>query len=197
MALPAADEIPIARAASDRLAERPARTRNCNSLSAIIFEGRLKEDRSLGPSFSAVKPSQLLCSIQSSESRQESRHQTAQHYGQLIEVLAPQGRFASIDDPATLDAMPLKRKSISLHWEMMFTRPLFETPDMQRQHDILNRVSELVNAGTIRTTLAEHFGRIDAANLRRADVLIESGHSKGGICARGLLKAKRCWPERP
>ena len=93
--------------------------------------------------------------------------------------------------------MPLKRKSISLHWEMMFTRPLFETPDMQRQHDILNRVSELVNAGTIRTTLAEHFGRIDAANLRRADVLIESGHSKGGICARGLLKAKRCWPERP
>ena len=86
----------------------------------------------------------------------------------------------------TLDAMPLKRKSISLHWEMLFTRSLFETPDMQRQHDILNRVSELVNAGTIRTTLAEHFGRIDAANLRRAHALIESGHSRGKIVLEGF-----------
>ena len=67
-----------------------------------------------------------------------SLSQTEQHYRQLIEVLAPQGRFALIDDPAILDAMPLKRKSISLHWEMMFTRPLFEASDIQRQHDILN-----------------------------------------------------------
>ena len=115
-----------------------------------------------------------------------SLSQTEQHYRQLIEVLAPQGRFALIDVPANLDAMPLKRKSISLHWEMMFARPLFETPDMQRQHDILNRVSELVDAGTIRTTLAEHFGRIDAANLRRAHALIESGHSRGKIVLEGF-----------
>ena len=107
-----------------------------------------------------------------------SLSQTEQHYRKLIEVLAPQGRFALIDDPATLDAMPLKRKSISLHWEMMFTCSLFETLDMQRQHDILNRVSELVNAGTIRTTLAEHFGRISAVNLRRAHALIESGQPR-------------------
>ena len=68
----------------------------------------------------------------------------------------------------------------------MFTRSLFETPDMHRQHDILNRVSELVTAGTIRTTLAEHFGRIEATNLRRAHVLIESGHSRGKIVLEGF-----------
>ncbi|GLU35143.1 zinc-binding alcohol dehydrogenase family protein [Trinickia caryophylli] len=111
---------------------------------------------------------------------------TDQHYGEIVEALAPQGRLAVIDDPAVLDAMPLKRKSISLHWELMFTRALFETPDMIRQHDILERVAALIDAGTLRTTLAEHFGRIDADNLRRAHAVIESGRARGKIVLEGL-----------
>ena len=111
---------------------------------------------------------------------------TGQHFGQIVESLAPQGRFGLIDDPAQLDVMALKRKSISLHWELMFTRALFETPDMQRQHEILNRVAELVDAGTLRTTLGEHFGAIDAANLRRAHAVIESGKARGKLVLEGF-----------
>ncbi|WP_369958708.1 zinc-binding alcohol dehydrogenase family protein [Pseudomonas benzenivorans] len=112
---------------------------------------------------------------------------TDQHYAQLVEVLAPQGRLALIDDPAQpLDIMPLKRKSLSLHWELMFTRSLFQTLDMIEQHRLLERVAELIDAGVLKTTLGEHFGRIDAANLRRAHVLLESGKARGKIVLEGF-----------
>lgn len=113
--------------------------------------------------------------------------QTDQHYAQLVEALAPQGRLALIDDPEQpLDIMPLKRKSLSLHWELMFTRSLFETADMIEQHRLLQRVAELVDAGTLHTTLGEHFGSINAANLRRAHTLLESGTAKGKIVLAGF-----------
>lgn len=108
------------------------------------------------------------------------------HYPQIVEALAPQGRLGVIDDPATLDAVPLKRKAISLHWELMFTRSLFGTPDMIRQHEILERVAALIDDGTLQTTLGEHFGTINAANLRRAHALIESGRSRGKIVLEGF-----------
>jgi zinc-binding alcohol dehydrogenase family protein len=103
---------------------------------------------------------------------------TDQHFAQIVEVLAPQGQLALIDDPATLDAVPLKRKSISLHWELMFTRSLFQTADMIRQHELLQRVAQLIDEGVLRTTTGEHFGGINAENLRRAHALLESGKAK-------------------
>ena len=112
--------------------------------------------------------------------------QTDQHFSQIVSALIPQGKLALIDDPVKLDVMPLKRKSISLHWELMFTRPLFKTPDMVRQHEILERVSQLVDAGTLKTTLAEHFGQISAENLRRAHALVESGKARGKIVLEGF-----------
>lgn len=112
--------------------------------------------------------------------------QTDRHYEQIIESLKPQGRLGLIDDPATLDVVPLKRKSLSLHWELMFTRSLFETPDMIEQHHLLQRVSQLVDQGVLRTTLGEHFGTINAANLRRAHALLESGKAKGKIVLEGF-----------
>lgn len=111
---------------------------------------------------------------------------TDMHYAQIVEVLKPQGRLAVIDDPDTLDAMPLKRKAISLHWELMFTRSMFQTEDMQRQHDILTKVSELLDDGTLRSTLGEHFGKINAQNLRKAHALIESGKARGKIVLEGF-----------
>ncbi|MFJ7885556.1 zinc-binding alcohol dehydrogenase family protein [Pseudomonas sp. NPDC096917] len=112
--------------------------------------------------------------------------QTDQHLDQLVEALAPQGKLALIDDPKALDITKLKRKSLSLHWEFMYTRSLFETPDMIEQHNLLNRVAELIDAGTLRTTVGEHFGTINAANLRRAHALLESGKSKGKIVLEGF-----------
>ncbi len=111
---------------------------------------------------------------------------TDQHYAQIIEVLAPQGQLGLIDDPGQLDVMALKRKCASLHWEFMFARPLFQTPDMQQQHVLLNRVAGLVDAGVLRTTLGERYGRIDATNLRRAHALLESHRAKGKIVLEGF-----------
>lgn len=108
------------------------------------------------------------------------------HLEDLVELLAPQGRFGLIDNPAPLDASPLMRKSLSLHWEMMFTRPLFQTADIAEQGKLLAEVSRLVDAGTLKTTLAEHFGTINAANLKRAHALIESNRAKGKIVLEGF-----------
>ena len=111
---------------------------------------------------------------------------TAQHYPQLVEILAPQGKLALIDDPQTLDIVPLKRKSVSVHWEFMFTRSMFDTADMGRQHAILDRVAQLIDDGVLRTTLGEHYGRIDAASLRRAHALLESNAARGKVVLEGF-----------
>ncbi|GAA5166546.1 zinc-binding alcohol dehydrogenase family protein [Viridibacterium curvum] len=111
--------------------------------------------------------------------------QTDQHIAQIVEALAPQGRFGLIDDPAPFDIKLLKRKSISLHWELMFTRAIFQTEDMIAQHRILEELAKLVDAGRIRSTLGEHFGSINATNLRRAHALLESGKAKGKIVLEG------------
>ncbi|MNN17201.1 Zinc-type alcohol dehydrogenase-like protein [compost metagenome] len=91
-----------------------------------------------------------------------------------------------IDDPESLDVMPLKRKSLSLHWELMFTRSLYETPDMIEQHHLLNRVSDLIDQGILKTTVGEHFGAINAANMRRAHALVESGKARGKLVLEGF-----------
>lgn len=111
---------------------------------------------------------------------------TDTHFEQAVEALAPQGRFGLIDDPQPIDVRLLKRKSASLHWELMYTRSLFQTPDMIEQHRILTVVSRMVDAGEIQTTVAEHYGRIDATNLKRAHALIESGRSIGKVVLEGF-----------
>jgi zinc-binding alcohol dehydrogenase family protein len=111
---------------------------------------------------------------------------TDSHFTQLIEALRPQGKLALIDDPKSLDVVPMKRKALSLHWELMFTRSLFETPDMIKQHELLNRVADLIDQGVLKTTLGEHFGTINAANLRRAHAVVESGKAKGKIVLEGF-----------
>ncbi|MCP4821272.1 MAG: zinc-binding alcohol dehydrogenase family protein [Shimia sp.] len=111
---------------------------------------------------------------------------TDRHYADIVELIAPQGRFGLIDDPDGLDAMPLKLKAISLHWEMMFTRSLFGTADMDAQRDLLNEVADLVDAGTLRTTVTDVAGKIDAATLKKVHALIESGTAKGKIVLEGF-----------
>ncbi|MGC9742491.1 Zinc-type alcohol dehydrogenase-like protein [Pseudomonas sp. IsoF] len=106
---------------------------------------------------------------------------TDTYLAQLVEVLRPQGKLALIDDPAQLDVVPLKRKSLSLHWELMFTRSLYKTEDMIKQHQLLERVSKLIDDGVLKTTVGEHFGTINADNLKRAHAVIESGKARGKI----------------
>lgn len=111
---------------------------------------------------------------------------TDEHIDDIVSIIAPQGKVGLIDDPASMDIKPFKTKSVSLHWELMFTRSLFETDDMIEQHRLLGRVADMVDKGKIRTTLAQHFGSINAENLLRAHVLLESGKSRGKIVLSGF-----------
>ena len=112
--------------------------------------------------------------------------QTDRHFPAIVEVVAPQGKVGLIDDPEPIDVRLLKRKSASLHWELMFTRSLFATPDMEAQHRLLDEVAGLVDGGVLRTTLAETMGAVTAANLKRAHALIESGRAKGKVVLEGF-----------
>ncbi|MFT6899835.1 MAG: zinc-binding alcohol dehydrogenase family protein [Paraglaciecola sp.] len=112
---------------------------------------------------------------------------TDQHFDQLVEVLAPQGKLALIDDPQEpIDIKKLKLKSLSLHWELMFTRSMFKTADMQQQHHLLNSVGDLIDKGILKTTFGENYGAINATNLKRAHAHIESNQAVGKIVLEGF-----------
>jgi NADPH2:quinone reductase len=110
---------------------------------------------------------------------------TDQHYKGIADIIAPQGRFGLIDDPAEFNVAVFKGKAVSVHWELMFTRSTFQTPDMIAQNRLLNDVADLIDKGVLRTTLDQTFGTINAANLKRAHALLESGTSRGKIVLEG------------
>ena len=111
---------------------------------------------------------------------------TDQHLDSIMEVIKPQGKLALIDDPASFDILKLKRKSISLHWEFMYTRSMFQTDDMIAQHQLLSELATLVDNGTIKTTLGEHLGKINVANLIKAHGILESHKARGKLVLEGF-----------
>ena len=112
---------------------------------------------------------------------------TQEHWPELVQAIAPQGRICVIDDPSEpLDARPLKARCASLHWEAMFARSSFETPDMIEQGRLLDEVAALVDQGLLRTTHAATLGRIDAATLREAHACVESGRTIGKVVLEGF-----------
>lgn len=112
--------------------------------------------------------------------------QTDQHYQDIVQLIAPQGRFGLIDDPGDLSIAPLKLKALSLHWELMFTRPIFDTSDIAEQGKLLNEVADLVDAGKIQTTATDVAGKIGAVTLKRVHAEIESGSARGKIVLEGF-----------
>ena len=111
---------------------------------------------------------------------------TDQHLPQLVELMKPFGRLGIIDDPAPpFDVSAMKRKSLSLHWELMFTRSLFDVEPLSQQR-LLDAVADLVDAGTLKTTMTQDFGPLTAANLRRAHEAVESGRTVGKIVLSGF-----------
>ncbi len=109
------------------------------------------------------------------------------YFPRFAPVLRPQGKLCLIVSMSgAVELTPLMQKSVSLHWEFMFTRSLFQTPDMQRQHEILDEAAALIDDGTLRTTLAESLGPITAANLRRAHQMLERGRTIGKLVLEGF-----------
>ncbi|WP_228563945.1 zinc-binding alcohol dehydrogenase family protein [Catenulispora rubra] len=102
------------------------------------------------------------------------------------EALKPFGAIVAIDDFDSLPIGRLKAKSLSFHWEFMFTRSMFSTPDMIRQHEILTQVARLVDAGILTSTGNGDLGPVNAANLRRAHRTLEAGAAIGKITLTGF-----------
>lgn len=114
-------------------------------------------------------------------------NRTGQHFADIVTMMRPQGRLCLIDDPIEpLDIKLMKQKSLSLHWEFMFTRPLFSTSDMSAQHTLLTEVARLIDKGALQTTLGEHFGVINAANLERAHDAMKTEHTIGKVVLEGF-----------
>ena len=108
------------------------------------------------------------------------------HWAAIGELIAPQGGIVSIVGnlkPLPMDA--IRAKSASLHWELMFTRSRFQTPDMIEQHKLLNQVADWLDSGKLKGTLKETLSPINAANLRAAHAKLESGTTIGKLVLKG------------
>jgi zinc-binding alcohol dehydrogenase family protein len=111
---------------------------------------------------------------------------TDSYLDSYVDLLVPMGKIALIDDPKSLNISKLKLKSISLHWEFMFTRSMYQSIDISEQHHLLNKVSDLIDQGYIQTTVGKNLGTINAKNLRAAHEVLESGKSIGKIVLEGF-----------
>lgn len=108
-----------------------------------------------------------------------------QYWSAFVELIKPQGHIGSISDPKeNVNLRELKTKSASFHWEFMFTRPMFQTDDMIEQHHILNKLSDLLEDGTIQSTLKTTLNGLTAENFKKAHQLLESGKTIGKIAIK-------------
>lgn len=115
-----------------------------------------------------------------------STNHSQHHLADIAELIAPQGRFSLTDEVDAFDSRPFVMKSISVHFELMFTRSLFGTSDIAAQHQLLSKVAELIDAGKIKTTLTEVAGRINADNLKKVHAQLETGKARGKIVLEGF-----------
>ena len=112
---------------------------------------------------------------------------TEDHFDEIVTAMAPQSALVLIENPARpLEITKLKPKSISLHWEFMFTRSRYQTPDMDEQGKLLTKVAALIDAGRVQSTVQTQLGAINAPNMRRAHALVESGSTIGKIVLSGF-----------
>lgn len=145
---------------------------------ALGADAVLDHSRPLGPQLEAIgAPNPDYIFVTNGEN---------DHAAAVGDLVAPQGRIGFIIPPAAFDLAPLFDKSASVHLEFMYTRHLHGTADMEAQHRILTEAARLVDAGVLRSTMAENYGAINAANLLRAHRSIESGKAKGKIVLEGF-----------
>ena len=111
---------------------------------------------------------------------------TDRHFASIVELIKPRGHIAMIDDPQALDIAAIKLKALSFSWEFMFARSMFQTEDMEAQHELLNRVADLLDEGTLIATVNRHGGEMGVASLRSALELQESGEAIGKTVLHGF-----------
>ncbi len=114
---------------------------------------------------------------------------TGGHFPAIVELIKPRGHIAIIDDPQSIDIASIKLKALSFSWEFMFARSMFQTDDIEKQHDLLNRVSALIDDGKLISTVTNHLGTISVETLTDAHVQQESGRVIGKNVLDGFQQA--------
>ncbi len=108
------------------------------------------------------------------------------HFSTIIELIKPRGHVALIDDPKTLDITSGKSKALSFSWEFMFARSMHQTDDIEKQHELLNRVSALIDEGTLMSTVTNNLGKLSVETLKAAHEQQESGRVIGKNVLEGF-----------
>jgi NADPH:quinone reductase-like Zn-dependent oxidoreductase len=111
---------------------------------------------------------------------------TEHHWGALIAALAPQGHICVADNPSSLDLAKLRGKAGALHFEMMWVRVIFDTPEIAQIGRLLSETAAMVDAGLIVAPVSEQLGEMSAATLREAHRRIEGGSTVGKLVLSGF-----------
>ncbi len=115
---------------------------------------------------------------------------TDRHWQNMVEAIMPQGKICSIvETHGPINLSDLQSKSATFVWEFMFTRPMYQTPDMIEQQHLLNRVADLIDANKLRTTLNERLSPINAATMRQAHAKVEKGDMIGKLVLEHFNKS--------
>ena len=166
----------IARLQVIATASRPESSRWITSLGADHVIDHRKDLAAQLTALGSAEVDYILCATDSDP-----------YFDKFAAITRPQGRIClivSTRNPVNLTS--LMQKSIAVCWELMFTRPMFNTADMARQHEILTAAAALVDNATLRTTLGQHLGKVSAANLKRAHKLLEEGRTIGKLVLEGF-----------
>lgn len=94
------------------------------------------------------------------------------------DLMAVHGQVVAIDEPEGLDTLPLKDKSQTWHWELMFTRPLHD-PTSPAQRELLDEAARLFDAGVLSSTLTRTLTGLTVDTVAEAHRLLEGSTMVG------------------
>ncbi|WP_283680123.1 zinc-binding alcohol dehydrogenase family protein [Lentilactobacillus sp. Marseille-Q4993] len=105
-----------------------------------------------------------------------------QHWNEMADLIKPSGRVASItENKHPIDLKKMTKKRVTFAWEWMYSKSYYSTDDEITQHKILNHIADLLDNKKLKPTETKTLSPINAANLRRAHELVESGRMIGKV----------------
>ncbi|WP_019122359.1 zinc-binding alcohol dehydrogenase family protein [Brevibacillus massiliensis] len=112
---------------------------------------------------------------------------TSGHWNNMADSILPQGKICSIVRAKQIpDLNVFMNKSVTFAWERMFTRSMYQTDDLIKQHELLEQASHLFDEGILQSTMTEVLSPICAERLRQAHAKVEFGRMIGKLVLEGF-----------
>jgi zinc-binding alcohol dehydrogenase family protein len=100
---------------------------------------------------------------------------------EAAKVVKPQGRICSLLPLSEPLPNPFFAKSLTMSFELIYTRSVYQTDDWIKQHEYLTELKNQVEQGFITSTMSKHFDRMNEDTLKEAYTLLQSEHTVGKI----------------